>query len=315
MLGTDVKVLGDLRVGDDAFKLGLDAGTPSITFDTFDRLAYDRSTNTLSLLIGNGQQLNFAPSVIYSPYNAYLDIGKAEYRVNNLYLANNPNVSSDARLKQVRGAFTDAELDAWEDVEPCVFQYLAAIEEKGEDHARLHAGYIWQDVEAAFAAHGLDASRYGLWGQDPHFEVVTRTETRQRQVEEMVDRPFSEIVVIDGEPVQRTGFRPTPQAKTETKPVRDEATGEIVLTMVTPAQPAVMHGGVEISPARPAIMAPVTYEVPVMEDYEVPVTEEIDTGETRGSLRYEQCAVFAAACERRRAERLTARVAALEAQT
>ena len=73
--------------------------------------------------------------------------------------------SSDERLKTPLGDIPDAVLDAWEDVQWGEFQYLDAIDCKGES-ARLHIGLIAQRVEAVFGSRGLDACQYGILCRD-----------------------------------------------------------------------------------------------------------------------------------------------------
>ena len=55
-----------------------------------------------------------------------------------------------------------------------VFQFADAVARKGEATARLHAGMVYEDVAAAFAAQGLDPFRYGICCRDPAFKTVTR---------------------------------------------------------------------------------------------------------------------------------------------
>ena len=73
------------------------------------------------------------------------------------------NSSSDERIKQQIASFPAPVLDAWGDVDWIQFKYNDACEEKGVDKARLHSGLIAQRVDEAFKAHGLDASKYGLF--------------------------------------------------------------------------------------------------------------------------------------------------------
>lgn len=145
------------------------------------------------------------------------DIGSSSAKIRNLYIGNSPIVGSDARLKTLRGdgGFTDAELDAWGDVEPKVYRMKAAIAEKGSDKARLHAGYIAQEILAAFQAHDLDAFAYGLVCQEALTEEI---EVKGRG---LFKRPRYEAVTIegkDGKPVPVTRYRQ----------VMDAATGEPV---------------------------------------------------------------------------------------
>ena len=93
--------------------------------------------------------------------------------------------TSDERLKTTLSSVPDAVLDAWGDVNWGQFQYLDAVERKGES-ARLHLGLIAQRVKSAFEARGLDACTYGILchevreAMDWDVEVVdtpARTET------------------------------------------------------------------------------------------------------------------------------------------
>ena len=69
--------------------------------------------------------------------------------------------SSDERLKTQLSTVPDDVLDAWEDVDWGQFQFLDAINRKGEA-ARFHLGLIAQRVKAIFEARGLDACQYGI---------------------------------------------------------------------------------------------------------------------------------------------------------
>lgn len=104
----------------------------------------------------------------WGPLNNTIDLGanSTNNRWKNTYLQTNPNVSSDERIKTSISNVPDAVLDAWHDVQWLQFQMRDAIAEKGEEKARLHNGMIAQRINEAFAAHGLDAARYGLFCHD-----------------------------------------------------------------------------------------------------------------------------------------------------
>ena len=68
---------------------------------------------------------------------------------------------SDEKLKTPLKAIPDSVLDAWGDVQWGQFQYLDAVDGKGEK-ARLHLGVIAQRVKKAFETKGLDACVYGI---------------------------------------------------------------------------------------------------------------------------------------------------------
>lgn len=87
-----------------------------------------------------------------------------------LFAATTAISTSDERLKQDIGAWSDEVLDAWAEVDWCSFRMRDAVAKKGEA-ARIHAGLIAQRIKAVFEKHGLDAFRYGLlchdaWGDD-----------------------------------------------------------------------------------------------------------------------------------------------------
>lgn len=101
------------------------------------------------------------------------NVGNAQTRVKEVFSVTGTINTSDAREKTDPRDLTEAELLAAADIArlPCIFQWLHAIEEKGED-ARLHASPTVQAVIAAMEAHGLDPFRYGFvcfdqWDEQP----------------------------------------------------------------------------------------------------------------------------------------------------
>ena len=89
-------------------------------------------------------------------------VGWPGFRVKEFFCANNVINTSDAREKTALQSVSDTLLDVADEVEIGVFQWLASIEEKGEDTARWHFGTIAQEVRDAFARHGIDGTEYGL---------------------------------------------------------------------------------------------------------------------------------------------------------
>ena len=81
-------------------------------------------------------------------------------------------IISDQRLKQQISNIDDKLLDAWKDVEPVQFKYNDAVDQKG-DKARLHTGYVVQQIDEACKSHDVDISEYGLYC---HEEYPERTE-------------------------------------------------------------------------------------------------------------------------------------------
>ena len=88
-------------------------------------------------------------------------------------------ITSDQRLKQQIKQIDDKLLDAWEDVEPSQFKYNDAVNEKGKDKARLHTGYVVQQIDKACASHGVDISAYGLYCHEEYPQKTEEVEVEQ----------------------------------------------------------------------------------------------------------------------------------------
>ena len=87
-------------------------------------------------------------------------------------------ITSDQRLKQQIAEIDDKLLDAWEDVEPSQFKYNDAVDAK-KDKARLHTGYVVQQIDKACASHGVDISEYGLYCHEEYPEETEDVEVEQ----------------------------------------------------------------------------------------------------------------------------------------
>ena len=85
---------------------------------------------------------------------------------------------SDQRLKQQIAEIDDKLLDAWEDVEPSQFKYNDAVDEKGTK-ARLHTGYVVQQIDNACKSHGVDVSQYGLYCHEEYPQETEEVEVEQ----------------------------------------------------------------------------------------------------------------------------------------
>jgi hypothetical protein len=99
------------------------------------------------------------------------DLGISSVRFNDAYITNGVTTGSDGNDKQDIRDLTETEqrvavackglLKAW--------RWKSAVEEKGDD-ARIHCGIIAQDLQAAFAAEGLDAGRYAMFMSNTWWE-------------------------------------------------------------------------------------------------------------------------------------------------
>jgi hypothetical protein len=88
-------------------------------------------------------------------------------------------ITSDARLKQQIAEIDDKLLDAWEDVDLVQFKYNDAVDQKGKDKARLHTGYVVQQIDKACKSHGVDISAYGLYCHEEYPEETEEVEVEQ----------------------------------------------------------------------------------------------------------------------------------------
>ena len=88
-------------------------------------------------------------------------------------------ITSDQRLKQQIAEIDDKLLDAWESVELCQFKYNDAVDAKGKDNARLHTGYVVQQIDKACKSHGVDVSAYGLYCHEEYPQETEEVEVEQ----------------------------------------------------------------------------------------------------------------------------------------
>ena len=85
---------------------------------------------------------------------------------------------SDQRLKQQIAEIDDKLLDAWKDVAPVQFKYNDSVEEKG-DKARLHTGYVVQQIAEACQNNDVDIDNYGLYCHEVYPERTEEVEVEQ----------------------------------------------------------------------------------------------------------------------------------------
>ena len=143
------------------------------------------------------------------------DIGQPDFRWNDAYITNGVTTGSDGNDKQDIRDLTEAEqrvavackglLKAW--------RWKSAVEEKG-DNARIHCGIIAQDLQAAFAAEGLDAGRYAMFISNTWWE----TQTELPAVEAV-----AEVLDEDGNVVTEAVEAADAYTRTDTYDTQEEA--------------------------------------------------------------------------------------------
>lgn len=94
-------------------------------------------------------------------------LGTGLFRYTVVYATTGTINTSDATQKQQVRELNEAERRVAKTIKGLIraFKWNDAVESKG-DGARIHIGVMAQEVQAAFAAEGLDASKYGLFCQD-----------------------------------------------------------------------------------------------------------------------------------------------------
>ena len=85
--------------------------------------------------------------------------------------------TSDAKTKTVIGLLSTAEQAVAKSIKGLIKTYKlnSSIAEKGADKARIHVGVVAQDIQASFAAQGLNADNYGLFCSDTWYELDGKT--------------------------------------------------------------------------------------------------------------------------------------------
>jgi hypothetical protein len=150
--GTTVGSIGTATNGTTAFA---GASTSTVIFGAGDTgLKANDSVNALypgNVLTGDNRD------------NA-IDLGRSTVRFDDIYATNGTIQTSDQNEKQDIAELTDAEQRVAVAAKGLLrkFRWRDAVEEKG-DEARTHFGIIAQDLQAAFAAEGLDAGDYAMF--------------------------------------------------------------------------------------------------------------------------------------------------------
>ena len=98
-------------------------------------------------------------------------------------------ITSDQRLKQQITEIDDKLLDAWQDVSLVQFKYNDAVDQK-KDKARLHTGYVVQQIDSVCKSHNVDISEYALYCHEEYpqeteeieVEQADGTKTKERKV-------------------------------------------------------------------------------------------------------------------------------------
>jgi hypothetical protein len=184
---------------------------------------YLNSGSSGRLSLGGSETYGWNSSGIWAIQDNTRDLGYASLRWNDAYITNGVTTGSDGNDKQDIRDLTEAEqrvavackglLKAW--------RWKSAVEEKG-DNARIHCGIIAQDLQAAFAAEGLDAGRYAMFMSNTWWEhdvEVPAVEAVAEVTETTTDEDGNEVVTVVTEAVEAVDA----YTRTDTYDTQEEA--------------------------------------------------------------------------------------------
>ena len=108
-----------------------------------------------------------------APQGDNMDLGNSANEWRNMFIQTTPVGSSDRNLKQDIEELTEAEKRVATALKGLVkkYRWKNAVAKKGED-ARIHIGFIAQEVEEAFTAEGLNGFDYAVLCKDQHYKVL-----------------------------------------------------------------------------------------------------------------------------------------------
>ena len=231
--------------------------------------------------------------------------GDGSHRVTQLFAVTATVSTSDANTKTDVLPIDDKLLDAWADVAPVVFRFKDAIAEKG-DAARIHAGYIAQQVRDTLAAHGIDGFRYALLCEDELTEEVTEFRTVKVPRMERVPVDVEKFETVNGVLIRTVDTVEEERPVTEQKLVFNADGTPYLVERIDYREEAVpVEGGEPVKRVIGVpVMAPLEQTVQVFDEVQEPYTVTVKTGEKRMGLRYEHCLVIECAYLRRELSRL-----------
>jgi len=144
-----------------------------------------------------------------------VDLGSSSFRFDDIYATNATIQTSDRNEKQDIAELSDAEQRVAVAAKGLMrkFRWRDAVEAKGDD-ARIHVGIIAQDLQAAFAAEGLDAGDYAMFISTTWWE----TQTEVPAVEAV-----AEVLDEDGNVVTEAVEAADAYTRTDTYETQEEA--------------------------------------------------------------------------------------------
>ena len=144
-----VKNFNDVVLGEQSGAIRIGNNGQGALFCTF---SYD------GVIYNNSKQ--FVPKT-----NNEYNLGAYNNKWKDIYATNATINTSDRNAKTGIENIHDDILEAWDKVSLVSFKFKDAVEKKG-DNARIHMGYIAQDIKEELKKYGIDACKYGLFCYD-----------------------------------------------------------------------------------------------------------------------------------------------------
>ena len=177
-------------------------------------VAYRGSVN---LITGNGAirldlyengELTWSGNVIRPTTDGGTTLGTGSLRFGQIYSTNSAISTSDERQKDNIKQIDDKLLQAWGNVNIVQFNFKDALEKKGEN-ARLHTGYIAQNIQQACEENGINPNDYGLFCHDSWEEQEEKKDENGQVIEpyrakgDLYSLRYEEALVVEGAYLRR----------------------------------------------------------------------------------------------------------------
>lgn len=138
----------------------------------FGKWIYDFTDNAWKMSMSSTVSYEFSSTYLIPRADNTKTLGSGTFRWSTVYAVTGTINTSDEREKQDIRSLSDAEIAVAKDLKAAVktYRWKASFAEKG-DNARIHFGWIAQEVIATFEKHGLNAFDYGCCCYDEWDEL------------------------------------------------------------------------------------------------------------------------------------------------
>jgi len=178
---TDGSILNFYKDSATVGSIGVSATSGYVTVDS------GTGYNVALYNVGNPRYI-VGNNTFYPHHDNLRDLGASGNRWDDIYATNATIQTSDEREKQDIRDITEAEARVAQACKGLLkaYRWKDAVAEKGDD-ARIHFGIIAQDLQAAFAAEGLDAGDYAMfihttWADEETGEEKSRMGVRYSEL-------------------------------------------------------------------------------------------------------------------------------------